>query len=108
MPSKQFRRRKKQQAWNKSQSPSSSINVANIEFIEPLLDNNNRDSQLNDQPCQEIEEVEQPMDVDVGNVEIGRHHEETPEQILFMSNINQAADCRCRICDRTWYKKGIK
>ncbi|OXA37426.1 ATP-dependent DNA helicase pfh1 [Folsomia candida] len=108
MPSKQFRRRKKQQAWNKSQSPSSSINVANIEFIEPLLDNNNRDSQLNDQPCQEIEEVEQPMDVDVGNVEIGRHHEETPEQILFMSNINQAADCRCRICDRTWCKKGIK
>lgn len=42
--------------------------------------------------------------------DINRHQcsEESSQQKLFNININQAADWRCRICDRIWYRKGIR
>lgn len=49
-------------------------------------------------------------DVSATDVEIRPENclEDTPQQILFKCNINQAADRKCRICDRTWYNKGIR
>lgn len=49
--------------------------------------------------------TEVPMEVDVAEDE---EVTSTPQQRLFIKNINQVCDRTCFICDRIWYDKGIR